>query len=137
MYCRRGHFSLARSLRARGSVMGHPIISSRRRSKWVCHIVLESPQKESSNDLMVAAARRQSVWKHAGLLPIGTRFRSIQHSSPNTNSVSALFDTKKFHLLQGEEKKKRRKRAGRPKFPMRTNFVCCSHRSSAGALSGP
>src|SRR5881398_3003160 len=45
-----------------------------------------------------------------------TRFRSIQHSSPSTNSVWARFDTKKFHRLQAEEKR-RKKRAAHPRFP--------------------
>ena len=59
----------------------------------------------------------------------------IQHSSRNTNSVSALFDTKKdrHRLLE----RKKRKRADRPKFQMPTNFVCSSPRISASTLSGP
>ena len=47
--------------------------------------------------------------------------------------MSALFDTKKFHLLrEKEEKRRRKKRADRLKFPMPTKFVCSLLRNSSG-----
>src|SRR5207249_12252516 len=95
MYCRQGRFSSARYMRAKCSAMGRPIIFSLKSSKWVCPTALGWPRKRSSSDLTVAAVRRQLVWKHDGLLLIGTAFRFIQHYTPNTTSGSARFDTRK------------------------------------------
>src|SRR4029077_17918213 len=134
MCCRHGHFSSANFLRARGSVMDHQIIFSPKRSKWVCRIVLTSRPKQRWSDLMAVAARRRGGGKHYGLSLIGTRFRATQLSLPNTNSVSGPFDTKRFHLPQGEAEK--RKRADHPKFPMPTKFVCSFLRISSSGSSG-
>ena len=54
-----GQFSSASFLKVRGSVTGHPIICSPKRSSSDCLIVLMWRPKRSSNDLMVVAVCRQ------------------------------------------------------------------------------